>query len=258
VKRVAVEPDDWDGHWTDYAGSATRNPAQAMRRRVIRSLLRVGDGRARILDIGCGQGDLIAEMSLRHPQAEFRGIDHSHHGLEVARRKVLAATFTHRDLLTRDRPPPEEAAWATHAVCSEVLEHVDEPWTLLANARAYLADGCRLVVTVPGGPMSAFDRHIGHRRHFQSATLRRLLVDSGFAVEKVTGVGFPLFNVYRLVVIGRGRRLVHDTRQPSASFPARLAMAGFRLLLAVPQPHTRWGWQLAAVARVEAGIGIPC
>jgi 2-polyprenyl-3-methyl-5-hydroxy-6-metoxy-1,4-benzoquinol methylase len=36
-------------------------------------------------------------------------------------------------------------------VCSEVLEHVDRPRELLANAAAYLAPGCRLVVTVPGG-----------------------------------------------------------------------------------------------------------
>jgi trans-aconitate methyltransferase len=257
VKSVPVQPNDWDGHWTDYADSATQNPAQAMRRRVIRSELGMGDGRARVLDIGCGQGDLIAEMSLSYPQAELRGIDYSHHGLEFARRKALAATFTQRDLLTSYKPPPDQATWATHAICSEVLEHVDEPQTLLVNARAYLSDGCRLVVTVPGGPMSAFDRHIGHRQHFNIGTLRQLLIDSGFAVEKVTGVGFPLFNIYRLVVIGRGRRLVHDAlggspRQPPASFTARLAMAGFRLLLTVPQPDTRWGWQLVAVARVEA------
>jgi SAM-dependent methyltransferase len=257
VKRVAVQPDDWDRHWTDYADSASQNPAQAMRRRVIHSLLRMGDSRARVLDIGYGQGDLIAELGLRYPQAELRGIDHSGSGLEIARRKVLAATFTQRDLLTSDRPPPDQATWATHAICSEVLEHVDDPGTLLANARAYLAHGCRLVVTVPGGPMSAFDRHIGHRRHFNLRTLRQLLIESRFTVEKVTGVGFPLFNVYRLVVIGRGRRLAHDVlggspRGPSASFKARLAMAGFRLLLSVPQPQTPWGWQLVAVARTEA------
>jgi len=35
---------------------------------------------------------------------------------------------------------------------------------------------------VPGGPMSAFDRHVGHRRHFSAAALRQLLVNSGFEV----------------------------------------------------------------------------
>jgi SAM-dependent methyltransferase len=257
VRQGGVERDDWDRHWTDYADPASQNPAQAMRRRVIQSLLGVGDGPARILDIGCGQGDLVAEMSIRYPNAEFRGIDYSLLGVELAAQKVPSATFSQRDLLTSDSPPADQTGWATHAICSEVLEHVDEPQRLLANARAYLAPGCRLAVTVPGGPMSAFDRHIGHRRHFSVGALRQLLIDSGFAPESVTGVGFPLFNLYRLVVIGRGPRLVQDVAgrsegQASASFPARLAMAGFRLLLALPQPRTRRGWQLVAVARVEA------
>ena len=57
------------------------------------------------------------------------------------------------------------------------------------------------VVTVPGGPMSAFDRHIGHRRHFSPDDLRAVLLAAGFQVERTTGVGFPFFNLYRLVAI---------------------------------------------------------
>jgi len=253
---TAQERDDWDRHWTDFADRAAENPAQAMRRRVIRSLLGVVGANARILDIGCGQGDLVAELSVRYPGAELHGIDYSRHGVEVAAEKVPRATFTCRDLLTPGSPPPDRATWATHAICAEVLEHVDEPEALIRNARAYLAPGCRLVVTVPGGPMSAFDRHIGHRRHFSAAALRQLLESSGFTVEKVAGVGFPLFNLYRLVVISRGRRLVADVAagslgRESASLPARLAMGAFRLLLAIPRPRGRWGWQMVAVARTE-------
>ena len=43
------------------------------------------------------------------------------------------------------------AGWATDAVCSEVLEHVDSPVLFLQAARPWLADGSRLIVTVPGG-----------------------------------------------------------------------------------------------------------
>jgi 2-polyprenyl-3-methyl-5-hydroxy-6-metoxy-1,4-benzoquinol methylase len=257
VRQVSVQADDWDRHWTDFADRVTQNPAQAMRRRVIHSLLHVGDGPARVLDIGCGQGDLVAEMSARYPHAELHGIDYSRYGVQVAGEKVPRATFTRRDLLTSGHPPADRVAWATHAICSEVLEHVDEPESLLRNARGYLAPGCRLVVTVPGGPMSAFDRHIGHRRHFSAGALRQVLAASGFAVEKVTGVGFPLFNLYRLVVISRGQRLVGDLAAGGAGrkwalSPARLAMGGFGLLLAAPQPQSRWGWQVVAVARVQS------
>lgn len=260
-----VRRDDWDRHWTDFEGSSAQNPAQAMRRRLIHALLQVTGPGSRVLDIGCGTGDLVEELARRHPEAECHGIDASRLGIERAARTVPAASFAVRDLLAPGEPPPERAGWATHAVCSEVLEHVDEPETLLANAKAYLAPGCRLVVTVPGGPISAFDRHIGHRRHFTIERLRALLTEAGFTVETVTGAGFPLFDLYRLAVVFRGERLVRDAERSGSAAPsvgARVAARCFGLLLALPQPRNRWGWQLLAVARLpergEKPGGRPC
>ncbi|TMC03820.1 MAG: class I SAM-dependent methyltransferase [Chloroflexi bacterium] len=158
--------DDWDQHWLGIADCTSRNPAPAMRRRLVRALLGIGRGPARILDIGCGQGDMLADLRRHHPQAEVCGTDFSRYGIEVARGKVASARFFQRDLTAPGDPEPEWVRWATHAVCSEVLEHVDDPVGLLVNARGYLARGCRLVVTVPGGPMSRLDSHIGHRRHY--------------------------------------------------------------------------------------------
>ena len=250
---TGARPDDWDRHWTDLGDSATQNPAQAMRRRLIHGLLQVEGAQSHILDIGCGKGDLAAELAAQHPGAQVHGIDSSRRGIELAAVHVPAATFATHDLLAPGGPPPERACWATHAVCSEVLEHVDDPRTLLAAARGYLAPGCRLVVTVPGGPMSAFDRHIGHRRHFTIPTLHALLTQAGFEVETVTGAGFPLFNLYRLAVVARGERLVQDAERSGFGSPSllgRLAAGIFGLLLGVPQPRNRWGWQLLAVARV--------
>jgi 2-polyprenyl-3-methyl-5-hydroxy-6-metoxy-1,4-benzoquinol methylase len=245
--------DDWDEHWRGLADSAALNPAQAMRRRLVRALLGADAGApsVRILDVGCGQGDLVAELRRRLPGAELGGLDTSREGLEVARAKVPGAWFERRDLLRSGSPEPDRAGWATHAVCSEVLEHVDDPVALLANARAYMAPGCRLVVTVPGGPMSAFDRHIGHRRHHTAASLRELLAAAGLEVERSTGAGFPFFNLYRLVVVLRGERMVGDAAG-TPSRAARLAMAAFRALLSLPAPYGRWGWQRVAVARAPA------
>jgi trans-aconitate methyltransferase len=171
--------DEWDNHWEAFAEAASLNPAQRFRRRLVLSLLAPVRGPARVLDIGSGQGDLAADLRERYPRAELRGIDQSRSGVEIAAQKVPAATFIRHDVLETEEPPGGLRGWATHAVCSEVLEHVDDPWRLLWNARHCLAPGCRLVVTVPGGPMSAFDRHIGHRRHFTAGALEGLLEDAG-------------------------------------------------------------------------------
>jgi hypothetical protein len=161
---------------------------------------------------------------------------------------VRGARFVQRDLLRDEGSDGVPRAWATQAVCSEVLEHVLEPVRLLANARAYLAPGCRLVVTVPGGPMSAFDRHIGHRRHFTPQVLRSILDEAGFETIRVDRAGFPFFNAYRLTVLIRGQRLVEDVHG-AGSAPARAVMKIFAALFRLNLRHSRWGWQVVATAR---------
>ncbi len=171
-------------------------------------------------------------------------------GIQISQRKAPSASFIVRDLMDPEPPPEEYRDWATHAVCSEVLEHVDDPGRVIANALPYMEPGCRLIVTVPGGPMSAFDRHIGHRRHFSPPELRNLLGEAGFEVEMAGGAGFPFFNLYRLVVIARGRRLVDDVTAAggSESRLASAAMSAFRGLLRMNPPLRHGGWQTVALA----------
>ena len=69
--------------------------------------------------------------------------------------------------------------------------------------------------------------------------------------------GFPFFNLYKLAVIARGRRLIADVedRAPGA-VPSRAELTAARLFN-LGFRHSRddfpLGWQLAAVARVPGG-----
>jgi len=240
-------PDDWKTHWERYALSAEENPAQRLRRELIFARLDLSHGPTRVVDLGSGQGDFAQALHVRCPSAAILGVDVSQSGLAVARRKVPGARFVERDLLMDVAADPADAGWATHAVCSEVLEHVDNPTRLLFNAGAYLMPGGALVVTVPGGPMSAFDRHIGHRRHFSPATLRQVLEAAGYAVDNVTRAGFPFFNLYRLVVMARGKRLIQDVTGPPSP-PARAVLQAFHGLFRFNLPGASLGWQLVATA----------
>jgi len=251
------EHDNWDSHWDQYAAAASQNPAQQMRHDLIVRLLRQDAGSlARVLDLGSGQGDLLVKLQATVPPAGLLGFELSASGVAISQRKVPGARFLVVDLF---RPPEEAkafAGWATAAVCSEVLEHVDSPVDFLQAARPYLADGARLVVTVPGGPMSAFDRHIGHRQHFTRESIARVLADAGFVVERVRLSGFPFFNLYRGVVIARGEKLAEDVNAGQSGFAAWLAgavMAAFRVLFRLNLADSPFGWQVVAVARKSAG-----
>jgi len=248
-----AEPDNWEQHWAHYAAAASRNPAQRMRHDLIVKLLaEQPDATGRVLDIGSGQGDLLVRLHRVLPAAELLGFELSASGVELSRRKLPVAKFVVADLF---QPPPELAAWqgwGPSAVCSEVLEHVDSPVDFLRAARPYLAAQARLVVTVPGGPMSAFDRHIGHRQHFTRESIRRVLEAAGFATERVYLSGFPFFNLYRCVVIARGEHLVADVSAGKANLASRAAdgvMAVFRLLFRANLRNSPFGWQVVAVAR---------
>ena len=242
--------DHWDSHWNEYAASAAVNPAQEYRRRLILHLLAAHGSPKRFLDVGAGTGELAAEVRAAFPEAEIVGLELSAIGTELARRRVPNAKFIQRDLLETRKPPPELRGYATHAVCSEVLEHVEQPELLLAGVLPYLAPGCQLVVTVPGGPMSAFDRHIGHRTHYTPRRLAALLEQAGFEVERATGAGFPFFNLYRLSVVLRGERLTEDVAGGSGPLAARFAMRVFRFLFRLNVGSSRWGWQTIALARM--------
>ncbi len=253
----APDPDDWDHHWDAYGEAAQGNPANVYRRRLVMGLLGRPRADATVLDIGSGQGEFAIHLRETYPDVAVWGVEYSAAGVERGRAAAAArgveVTFTQLDLLQPVTLDPGQPA-AGYAVCSEVLEHVDDPVLLLRNSKSLLAVGCRVVVTVPGGPRSAFDRHIGHHRHFKAADLRGVLTDAGYAVERVLRAGFPFFNIYKLAVIARGRRLIADMegRTPDAT-PSRVELAATRFF-DMGFKHNRddfpLGWQMAAVARV--------
>jgi cyclopropane fatty-acyl-phospholipid synthase-like methyltransferase len=249
----STAPDDWDEHWDRYANLAGQNPAQQLRFRLVLDALKASGGPIpRLLDVGSGQGDLLAQAMAANIAMTFAGFELSESGVKVSQRKVPNARFVRADLFA----PPAEAAdfinWASAAVCSEVIEHVDDPVGFLQRLRTYLADGALLVLTVPGGTKSKFDESIGHRRHYTRASVREVLEQAGFTVEAVWAAGFPFFNLYRIIVILYGDRLIRDvglTGSGATSPLARFAMVVFDVLFRFTIRNCPWGWQLVALAR---------
>jgi trans-aconitate methyltransferase len=249
-----IHRDDWNAHWDVYSEAASYNPAQEYRRQVIVELLGLsGTGvGVRILDVGSGQGDMALAIRHSFPDAEILGLELSRSGVEISETKVPDARFLQRNLLEAAEVPADQRNWATHAICSEVLEHVDAPVQLLRSAREYMHLDAVLVVTVPGGPMSAFDKHIGHRQHFQPDDLKQVLRQAGYRVELAEKAGFPFFNLYRCVVILRGQNLIEDVNAQnnlSGSRLARAVMGVFHWLFRANIRSSPWGWQMVAKAR---------
>ena len=253
--------DDWDSHWSTFDALSQANPAVHWRHRVLLKLLGLDQptvpASMRVLDIGSGPGDFAARALERHPKLPFLGLELSETGCQIAAKRAPGGTYLPTDLMQNPEPQPEHAGWASHAVCTEVLEHVADPVTLLKAATQWMQLGCQLIVTVPGGPMSAFDKHIGHHRHYTPQLLRDTLTEAGFDVELAGGVGFPFFNLYRHLVVAQGDQAVKQLEDNNAklSFPARVALKGFDILFRLNLPvrsglGQRYGYQMMAIARL--------
>ncbi|MEX1249013.1 MAG: class I SAM-dependent methyltransferase [Anaerolineales bacterium] len=131
-------------------------PFSATRGRLQPGVLRVLDGvpvEADILDLGCGNGGVAAELERRGHQGQYAGVDSSEELLHVARSKVndLRATFLQADLTAinwKDQLPsvgPFDFIFAfavLHHIPSRVLRLL-----FLAQVRGLLAAGGRFVLS---------------------------------------------------------------------------------------------------------------
>jgi len=259
------EDEDWDRLYEEYAGNADFNPTTRYRTHLILSLIQNGDlnpGSIRVLDVGCGAGTFARELKEAFPNAEILGIDKSRVGVAHSLRKVPMETFFQQDLLQETTLPEKFEGWATFATCAEVLEHIDDPEVILKRIKLYLSAECRLLVTVPSGPMSQFYRFIGHRRHYAPADLRMLLEKSGYEVIRILRAGFPFFNLYRILLSLRGRSAIEDAASKPGALRfwfTKIVMSVFSALFRLNLTNSPFGWQLVAVARkkLEPAAEIP-
>jgi len=132
---------------------------------------------------------------------------------------------------------------------------VDGPRALVQAMLGYLAPGGVLVVDGARRPMSAFDRHIGASQHFTRASIAALLAAAGCAVDRIYSGRFPFFNLYRLTVIARGRKLVTDGQARAGRWAARWRDSRrrfYRGLFRFNLLDSPLGWQVVAVARKRA------
>lgn len=85
-----------------------------------------------------------------------------------------------------------------------VLEHVQDDESVLADVFRILKPGGRLIVYVPAFPVlySSMDRKVGHVRRYRRADLRSKLAAAGFRVESTRyadSVGFLASLLYKLL-----------------------------------------------------------
>lgn len=100
-----------------------------------------------ILDVGCGNG--VISRLLGKYGYQVQGIDVSDKAIETARKLTVMANVRF-DVMSAEELRATKVKYDA-IICSEVLEHLHDPSSLLQVLYDSLKDGGRLVVTVPNG-----------------------------------------------------------------------------------------------------------
>ena len=147
-----------------------------------------------LLELGCGEGGLGALVKERQ-KCRVVGIEIDAEAAAIARKKiddVYTGDIRHIIEILHDK--------FDCIVASEIVEHVDDPWSLLGDLRDVTAPGGRLVISIPNlanasiiGDLlnSRFDYTYiglacaGHLRFFTRSSIEDLLDIAGWRLESI-------------------------------------------------------------------------
>jgi 2-polyprenyl-3-methyl-5-hydroxy-6-metoxy-1,4-benzoquinol methylase len=237
---------------------------------VLREFRRLAPGGGRMLDVGCGRGQLGA--AIRDLGWEVWGVEQSGEACPSARARL--DQLIEADLHDQDRIERELGGAAFDGlVFSDVLEHVYDPRTVLESYLRFLRPGGRLFVSVPNmlvwtnrlrllfGRFDYSDTGIMDRTHirfFTFSTARELVRSAGCTVERTAStphlvraclpvlkrfLGKPAQGDPRALIDSRGYKLYMKYAYPVEQRLASLwrTLFAFRIIVVGRKPSREIG-----------------
>lgn len=133
--------------------------------------------RARVADLGCSTGYLLADLRDARPDAVLIGVDVVAAGLSKAHALVPSARLLQADVCEL----PLTDASLDAIVSANLLEHVPDDERALREAARVLRPGGVIAIVVPAGPSmyDYYDRFLGHERRYARGELARKCRQAG-------------------------------------------------------------------------------
>jgi 2-polyprenyl-3-methyl-5-hydroxy-6-metoxy-1,4-benzoquinol methylase len=155
---------------------------------------------ARLLDVGCGNGALLAMLSTRFPSLSLAGVEGSEQAVANApdsiRRNLVVQDITNGFRLDHDD--------FDIVTCAEVLEHLSDYHKALQSIVDHTRSGCHVLITAPHSMRywSQVDEFAGHYRRFEYRDLKSELMSYGLKPIRYFTWGFPVSFLYFQLVKG--------------------------------------------------------
>lgn len=163
-------------------------PSFLMRRNRVLKLM-ADEKRGELLEVGCGAGTLLYELSK---------LGFSCQGLETSESAFHTASALNRDSAAiYDQASADWSERFDYLLALEVLEHIEDQRQALTRWLTWLKPEGKLLLSVPAHQRkwTASDVWAGHYRRYEKNDLLGLLADFNLHVQQLECWGFPLSNL---------------------------------------------------------------
>lgn len=225
LRRLPIRYSDYIDHYAIDAFdiTTTENMRHFLRhteRRRLQVISRLvpKDGISRVLDIGCGIGEL-SEMLVNRGLSVIStdlGFDSIARASSRIKKKNLKISFVQGDIY---RLPYDDHSFDV-VVASEVVEHLDRPQEAILDVARVLRPGGYFIVSTPYKELIRYTLCIhcnkktpvnAHLHSYDDKVIGNMLVETGFSVEKISKFsskfaelfGIPGFTFYLPYIIWR-------------------------------------------------------
>ena len=188
---AALPTEEYDRQWRLLPDYIRYHPGARHRRRLILKWVR-GLGCHRILDVGCGPGELVDLLRRRLGRCELAGCDVAPDLIEANRKRFPTATFHVLDI---EQGRLDERF--DLVVCSEVIEHVEDQAAAFGNLADMVTPGGHLLVTCPTGKIHPTEVHFGHISHPSRQELLELGRANGLRTVRCLNWGWPIYRALK-------------------------------------------------------------
>jgi SAM-dependent methyltransferase len=193
------------------------------------------------LEIGCGTGYVLLGLRQAFPQLSLAGSELFSAGLEFASERLPGIDLFQMDALSIPYQNEFDVVGAF-----DVLEHIEDDETVLAQMYRAVKPGGGILITVPQHMLlwSQADVEAVHQRRYSAGEMRRKLERAGFNVLRMTSFVSLLFPLMA------AERLSNRKPHPNFSVHNELAIGG----------GVNWGMErVLTVERsfIRSGVSFP-
>jgi len=151
-----------------------------------------------VLDVGCGQGNAVLFCAKQGAHVVFSDVDEA----KIKTLIELASATRARKVegfVSNTLPLPLPDAYATKILATEMLEHTQDPESILAELVRVGRPGAKYLITVPDARSEMLQKPVAHRYYFSAPNhiqifdkerFVRLVENAGLKIERYDTWGF--------------------------------------------------------------------